>query len=190
MQRAYAILETKDIDEKSRKFVGVASTPNPDRMQDIVDPKGAEYKLPISLLSQHDHRLPIGFVNTVTVKSDGITIEAEIAEDTGLEYIETAWKQIKARLVRGLSIGFRALEYSFLKESDGIHFKRWEWIELSAVTIPANAEATITALKSYDQDPVKRSQVIGALSERNSRIEQATARIQRAKAALDWKKQA
>jgi hypothetical protein len=36
-------------------------------------------------------------------------------------------------------------------ENGGIHFKEWEWMELSLVTIPANSEAIISAVKSIDQ---------------------------------------
>jgi hypothetical protein len=36
-------------------------------------------------------------------------------------------------------------------KSGGLRFKEWEWFELSLVTIPANAEASITAIKSIDQ---------------------------------------
>jgi HK97 family phage prohead protease len=157
-------------------------------MQDIVDPKGAKYSLPLPLLSQHEHHLPIGFIKRAQITDKGIEVEGEIAKDTDLDYIETTWKQIKAGLVRGLSIGFRALDYDFIKESGGIHFKEWEWLELSAVTIPANADCTLSTIKSYDQDPVMRSQVINALSERNQKVEQALARIERAKAALSMRK--
>jgi len=190
MNRAYAILETKDFDDSKRRFAGIASTPNPDRMEDIVDPKGAKFKLPLPLLSQHVHHMPIGYINRANVTGKGIEVEGEVAADTELDYIETAWKQIRHGLVKGLSIGFRPLKYKWIQddkgnETGGIHFEEWEWFELSAVTIPANADCTIATLKSYDQDPVKRSQVVNALSERNSRIEQATARIERAKAALE-----
>jgi HK97 family phage prohead protease len=159
-------------------------------MGDIVEPKGAKYKLPLPLLSQHDHHLPIGWVKSATVTDKGIEIEGEVAEQAELDYVETAWKQLKAGLVRGLSIGFSPLKYKWIQddkgnETGGIHFEEWDWLELSAVTIPANAECTISTLKSYDQDPVMRSQVVNALSERHSRINEATARIQRAKAALE-----
>jgi len=192
MNRAYSILETKDFDDSKRQFVGIASTPNPDRMEDIVNPKGARYKLPMPLLSQHEHHLPIGEIKKVNVTAKGIEIEGEVDSDSGLDYIETAWKQIRHGLVKGLSIGFRPLKYKWIqddkgRETGGIHFEEWDWYELSAVTIPAQAEATITAIKSYDQDPVMRSQVVNALSERHSRIEEATARIQRAKAALEFR---
>src|SRR5690625_5761358 len=65
--------------------------------------------------------------------------------------LQEAWHSIKTGLVRGLSIGFNPKEYSFM-DNGGVHFLKWDWTELSAVTIPANAEATITAIKSFDQE--------------------------------------
>ena len=53
--------------------------------------------------------------------------------------LDTAWQEIKAGLVRGLSIGFRPQEYTLLDDgSYGMRFVKWLWLELSAVTIPAN----------------------------------------------------
>lgn len=186
--RAYAILEAKSFDDEKRQFSGIASTPTPDRMEDVVEPKGAQYKLPLPLLSQHEHHKPIGFIRRAKVTDDGIEVEGEIAKETGLAYIETAWKQIRAGLVRGLSIGFRALDWDYIKDSDGIRYKSWEWLELSAVTIPAHGDATITAIKNYDTDPSKRSEVVDLLSAHSPRVQQALERIERAKAVLDYRK--
>jgi hypothetical protein len=85
----------------------------------------------------------------VTVTDKGIEVIASIVRGSGLDYVEKAWKQIKAGLVRGLSIGFRPLDLEPLK-GGGYRFKKWEWFELSAVTIPAQAEATISAVKALD----------------------------------------
>jgi HK97 family phage prohead protease len=188
MNKAYSIFQVKEISDETRTISGIATTITPDRMNDVVESRGAKFNLPLPLLSQHDHHLPIGTIHVAKVTDGQIEIEAEIAKDTGLEYVETAYKQIKHGLVRGLSIGFRPLEYERIKGSDGIRFKSVELIEVSAVTIPANAEAAITVIRSYDQDPSKRSSVVHSLSEINPRIEQAVSRIERAKAALDYRK--
>lgn len=152
MKRAYAVLQIKAVDEGARKFSGVASTVGTDRMGDIVEPKGAQFKLPLPLLWQHDSRDPIGWVTRAKVTNDGIEIEGEIAkiEEPGRlqDRLTEAWQYIKNKLVRGLSIGFNALESARIEGTYGIHFTAWEWLELSAVTIPANQEATITAIKS------------------------------------------
>jgi len=148
---SWATLTVKSIDEDQRIVRGIASTPSTDRTGDIVEPIGAKFVLPIPLLAQHNHEAPIGSVTSAMVTEAGIQIEAQIPKGTGLDYVETIWKQIKAGLVRGLSIGFRPLEAEPIKGSRGIRYKSWEWFELSAVTIPANSEASILAIKQYDQ---------------------------------------
>ena len=153
-QLAWSTLTLKSADDEQRIITGIASTPSTDRVGDIVEPKGAQFKLPIPLLSQHDHASPIGDVTEAKVTDAGIEIVGKIAKNTGLDYVETAWKQLKSRLVRGLSIGFRPLDVEPLKEG-GYRFKQWEWFELSAVTIPAQAEATIAMVKSLDRQSIK-----------------------------------
>ena len=157
-QRAYATLQIKSFDEQRRTFKGVATTPTADRMGDVVEPLGAQFKLPLPLLWQHDHRDPIGWVTAASVTAKGIEVEGEIASvppDSPLAArLANAWAMVRAKLVRGLSIGFRSVGekgVEVLPEGRGLRFKTWEWLELSAVTIPANAEATITVIRSIDQ---------------------------------------
>lgn len=149
MNRAYSLLEIKEMDDDARTITGVASTISPDRMGDVVDPMGAEFKLPLPLLWQHDSRQPIGHVTDAKVTKTGITVTAQIAKGVS-DQIDQAWSLIKSGLVRGLSIGFRGLDVEQIPNSWGVIFKSWEWLELSAVTIPANAEASIQTIKSID----------------------------------------
>jgi HK97 family phage prohead protease len=147
--KSWSTLEIKSIDESTRIIKGIASTPSTDRAGDIVEPKGARFTLPIPLLSQHDHGAPIGMVKSARVTDAGIEIEAEIPKNSGLGYVEKAWGQIKSGLVRGLSIGFRATKAEPIK-GGGYRFKEWLWLELSAVTIPCNADASIISIKRFD----------------------------------------
>ena len=160
MKRAYSTLETKSIDEGKRILTGIASTPSPDRMDDIVEPKGAVFNLPLPFLWQHNHAAPIGHVKKATVKPTGIEVEIQIAKESeaGIlkDRLDEAWQSIKAGLVRGLSIGFRAIESAEIEGSWGRRFTKWDWLELSAVTVPANAEATIQTIKSLDQEHIER----------------------------------
>lgn len=149
--KSWSTFELKSVDDESRTIRGIASTPTTDRAGDIVEPKGAKFVLPLPLLSQHRHDAPIGHVTNAKVTSKGIEIEASIPKDTGLDYVETAWKQIKAGLIRGLSIGFRGITVEPIKGTYGVTFKEWEWYELSAVTIPCNSEANILAVKQFDE---------------------------------------
>lgn len=154
MNRAWSVLTIKAVNDDAREIEGIATTPTVDHMGDIVEPKGAEFKLPIPLLWQHDSSQPIGHVVSARVTKDGIRIKAkfaQIAEDGVLKSrLDEAWQSVKAGLVRGLSIGFKGLETQRIQDSYGIRFVKWLWLELSAVTIPANQDATITAIKSFD----------------------------------------
>ena len=76
IERAFATFEIKAVHEDERIIEGVASTPSTDRMGDIVEPMGAEFKLPLPLLWQHDHASPIGHVTEARVTSAGIKITA------------------------------------------------------------------------------------------------------------------
>lgn len=155
MNRAYGVLDIKSVDDELRIIEGIASTPTPDRMGDVVEPKGAKFKLPLPLLWQHKTDSPVGHVEFAQATDAGIPFRARIAkiEDAGelKNSVDKAWQAVKAGLVRGVSIGFRSLENAFLKEG-GIHFKTWEWLELSLVTIPAQSEANIQTIKSIDSE--------------------------------------
>jgi HK97 family phage major capsid protein/HK97 family phage prohead protease len=149
--RAYSLLTVKAVEDGDQRIIeGIATDISADRVGDVVEPKGATFKLPLPLLWQHRHDQPIGHVTHATVTDSGIKIKAQIASGV-LPRIDEAWALIKSGLVRGLSIGFRSLEDPEpIKGTWGVRFQKWEWLELSAVTIPANAEATIHAVKSLD----------------------------------------
>lgn len=154
--RAYSTIVVKAVDEDTREIRGVASTPSTDRMGDIVDPNGAMFSLPMPFLWQHMHDAPIGSVIRAKITDAGLEIVAKLVAPTAdmpsqmIARLQEAWSSIKSALVRGLSIGFRPIEYSFLDEG-GVRFLKYEIFEISAVTIPANSEASITNVKSFDK---------------------------------------
>lgn len=147
------MLEAKAFDTEKRTFKGWATTPAADRVSDTIDPMGATFKNPLVLLHQHDHSAPIGTVTFGKPTAKGIEFTAEIPliEEPGplRDRVETAWGEIRHGLVRAVSIGFRPIKYAF-KEDGGIDFQEIEIFELSSVSIPANADAVITAVKSID----------------------------------------
>lgn len=162
MKRAYSVLEVKSFDEDKRVIEGIASTPSPDRMNDIVEPMGAKFKTPMPLLWQHNHDMPVGHVTFAKPNKKGIPFKAEIAhiEEPGVlkDRVDEAWQSVKAKLVSAVSIGFRAMQDQVERiDGGGLRFKEWEWMELSLVTIPANAEATINTVKSLDREILSAS---------------------------------
>jgi uncharacterized protein len=153
IERAYSLLEVKALDEDRRTISGMATTPEMDRVGDIVDPMGAKFAPEIPLLWQHQHDKPVGTASFGKATKAGIPFTASlpIILDAGplKDLVDMAWQSVKAKLVRGVSIGFRALEYSFMDDG-GVRFVSTEIYELSLVTIPANASATIQTIKAMD----------------------------------------
>lgn len=151
---AYSFLNVKEVDEDKREIRGMASTPEIDRQGDIVEPKGAEFADNIPLLWQHDSSQPVGRVKLGKATKEGIPFTAKIlkfAEPAGLKArVDEAWQSVKSGLISAVSIGFRPKEYSIIDETGGLRFTAIEIMELSLVTIPANAGATIQAVKSAD----------------------------------------
>lgn len=153
MKRAYSVLEIKAVSEDAREIEGIATTPSTDRMGDVVEPLGAEFAAEIPLLWQHQHDQPVGHVRFGKPTSKGIPFKAtlpRIDEPGELQArVDLAWQSVKAKLVKAVSIGFRSLEHA-LMEGGGLRFLKIEVLELSLVTIPANADATITTIRSLD----------------------------------------
>jgi HK97 family phage major capsid protein/HK97 family phage prohead protease len=154
LTRAYALLTIKAVDPQQRTIAGIASTPEPDRMGDVVEPLGITYKNPLPLLLYHDTKKPVGTVTFKKPTAEGLEFTASLPTlaDPGplRDRIEEAWQSIKAGLLAGVSIGFRSLEEAFSKETGGFRFLKTEILELSLVAIPANAGATIHTIKALD----------------------------------------
>lgn len=162
INRAYSFLDIKEMNDGEERVIrGIATTPNADRVGDIVDPLGVQFKNPLPLLFHHDSRLPIGLVTFEKPTKKGISFEARLPKVTEAgtlkDRIDEAWQSIKLGLIRAVSIGFRTLEYEIIKETGGVKFLKSEVMELSAVVIPANADAIISSVKSFDigLDPEK-----------------------------------
>jgi HK97 family phage prohead protease len=154
--RAYSTLTIKAAaagSDGKRRFTGLASSPSVDSMGDIVDPKGAQMTLPLPLLWQHDSHQPIGWVTAAKVSDAGIVVEGEVAsvETAGTlrDRLDSCWQMMQAKLVRGLSIGFSSIEA--VRIETGRRCVRWALRELSVVTLPANVDCTILAVKSADR---------------------------------------
>lgn len=169
MRRAYIALELREFDDTKREFEGIATTIGTDRYGDVVEAEGAQYALPIPLLWQHNASAPVGHVMEAKQSKKNIKVKGALASldtpGTLKDRLDEAWQSLKLKLVRHLSIGFNPIKSEPIPDSPryGLRFLEWEWLELSLVTIPANADASITALKRYD------AELLRAASGRSSR---------------------
>jgi HK97 family phage prohead protease len=112
---------------------------------------GAKFADEMPLLWQHKHDSPVGLATFGRPTKKGIPFKAvlaKISEEGPLkQLVDMAWQSVKARLVRGVSIGFRPIKYDIMSEG-GLKFTETEIYELSLVTVPANASANIQTIKA------------------------------------------
>lgn len=174
MERAYSILTRTAVDEERRVIRGMATTPAPDRHGDIVEPSGAVFRNPTPLLWQHKHDAPVGSVTFSRATEAGIPFVAtlpSIKESGSLQArVDEAWQSIREKLVTAVSIGFIPdPDYTESRPGGGWRFNRYEIIELSLVTVPANADAIFEAVKSMDADNRERKATQRTVSPREQR---------------------
>jgi HK97 family phage major capsid protein/HK97 family phage prohead protease len=154
VNRAWAVLEIKSIDEATRRIRGTASTPTPDRSGDVVEPLGARFPPEIPLLLHHRKETPVG-VARLTATRTGIDFDATlptIAEDGAVKAeVDRAWTSIQHKLIRGISIGFRVVDDAVeALKTGGLRFLKTEILELSLVSVPAHQDASLSIIKAID----------------------------------------
>lgn len=124
---------------------------------------GAEFELPLPFMWQHGKDpfvgpTPVGHLIAASPTAQGIPvrIQMERSDKPGRlkDILDFAWESISKRLVRGLSIGFMPIgQPESIKGTFGQRFKKWRWLELSGVTIPANQDASISVIRSLASAP-------------------------------------
>lgn len=157
--RAFSVLNVKNIDDEKREITGIASTPATDRHGDIVDPLGMSFEAEIPLLLHHMHSMPVGKAYLGKATKNGVPFRAvlPVIEEEGdlKKRVDEAWHSVKYELIRAVSVGFNSSDYDVMS-TGGIHFKKTSVYELSLVTIPANSQATIATIKSFDDEHYSR----------------------------------
>jgi len=189
MNRAFSKLEIKSIDEDRRELSGWATTPQIDRVNDIIDPLGCTFANPAVLLWQHQHDAPIGTVTFDAPTAQGVRFTARIpkvSESSPFkDRVDEAWATVKYQVVRSVSIGFRPLPGGYQPLPDGgVRYTAIEILELSLVSVPANPGAQIVESKAHHGTRVvKLSDPIGTKA---GRVVKVDVRNNRPKTAKDW----
>lgn len=178
LNKAYSLLNVKAVDDEKRVITGIATTPNADREFDVVEPLGAKFKIPMPLLLYHNGQKPVGTVDFAQPTKDGIPFRASLPNvvEPGIvqDRVNEAWHSLKYKLLGAVSIGFRPLPGGAeMLKTGGIHYKSWEWFELTLCSIPMNPDAVVQSFKSMD--PVQILRALDAQPEdaaRNALIEE------------------
>lgn len=129
----------------------VASEESEDRLGDVIKVDGWEldaFKKNPVFLYVHDHAFPpIGRVPSVNI--DGKQLLASVQFDREDEFAALIQRKYQSGFMRGVSVGFRAIEFEANSSSTGARgtvFKKQELVEISAVPVPAHPKALMRAL--------------------------------------------
>lgn len=142
-------------EDDQRKFAGYANTfDNLDRAGDITM-RGAFLKSlqkhlvkgtkPV-MLAHHDHSRPIGVWEVMVEDEKGLYVEGRLTK--GVRDADEAYALLKDGALDAMSIGYRVIREEYDRKSGANLLHEVELHEISLVSIPANQESLITAVKS------------------------------------------
>jgi len=156
--RTLVHVAVKELGDRTLEIAG--STEDVDRMGDIIRAKGwklAPFKKNPVFMWGHDYsQPPIGRATKVWVdkETQKLMFNIEFADAETYEFADTIYKLYKGGFLHATSVGFIPLEWE--GKSDELPYPNWEGnvftsqelLELSAVPVPANANALVTARES------------------------------------------
>jgi HK97 family phage prohead protease len=139
-------------DDRSVKFI--ITTGDADREKDVIDPNGWEVsnylKNPVVLFAHDYDSLPVARTVSLKQQDDKLIAVAEFASAELNPMAERVFQMLKQGFLRGASVGFRPVAYTFNDARGGVDFAKQELLEFSIVPIPANAQALMAAGLSDD----------------------------------------
>ena len=166
---AVMAMEVKEMDQASRQFLGLASTPQVDRAGEVVASEAMEaaidnYMSNPVITWMHDSSRPIGkAISTKMVRAQGgkqTQIEVQLTDKT--EAARDAWGLIEDGIVKSLSIGFnprggkkKGDPPAYDMDGETLVWRSIDWLETAVVSIPCNAGAQITFAKGLGLDMLK-----------------------------------
>lgn len=159
--RAYSLIEVKELNDEKRVLRGIATSPRPDRIGDIVEPLGVKVAADIPLFLYHEHTQIVGRAKFGKPTVKGIPFEASIPnvieEGTLKNRVDEAWQMVKYNLITAVSIGFKPVAEKIERlKSGGLRFVECEVLELSLCPVPMHPEAVIEQFKSMSDESFVR----------------------------------
>ena len=160
------VAKTKANNDDSRVLRFVGSTATRDRMGDEIAINGwqtkAYMKNPVFLWAHNYQEPPIGKTIKIERTDKGLMFDVEFASAEIYPKADQIFQLYKHGFLKATSVGFRSLKSEWMLENTeeeeskrkknpdlrpGKEYKKQELLELSAVPVPANPEALLTARK-------------------------------------------
>ncbi len=153
--------DIKSFDDETRSFLAVASDESIDRQGEAIAQDGWDlenYKKNPVVLWGHDYsQPPIGKTLEIGTMNGKLMFRPSFASAEEYSFADTIWKLYRNGFMKAFSVGF------IPKEMEGDTFTSQELLEISAVTVPANANALALAYKEGTIDNKERKDLIGHL---------------------------
>ncbi len=131
---------------------------NKDSYGEIVD-KGAfkrsladyrrQKRLP-KMFWQHDPGQPIGHWTDMAEDDTGLLVTGQL--NMNVQKGREAYFHLRDGDIEGLSIGYRVIKETRDEANDAVILKELSLMEVSVVSLPANAEATVSAVKAAETE--------------------------------------
>lgn len=105
---------------------------------------------PVPMLWSHSSREPIGGYPVDKIKEDqtGLNLVGELLKDSVQRAAET-YALMKARIVKGLSIGYVVRDWSRDSKTGILYLKKLDLLEVSPCVFPMNLQAQVDAVKDW-----------------------------------------
>ena len=158
MLRKLVNVEVKELGDRVLEIAG--STEDKDRIGDIIRADGWQLKPfkknPVFMWAHNYGQPPIGRALKVWVdkETQRLMFNIEFADAETYEFADTIFKLYKGGFLHATSVGFLPLDWEGKDEEnpypkwEGNVFTKQELLELSAVPVPANSNALVTARES------------------------------------------
>jgi uncharacterized protein len=157
-QFSFGICKASEVNEDERTVTAVISTSSIDRDHEVLKASGIKLdsfiKNPVVPWSHNTFEPPIGKAIWIKKGTKRITAKVKFAMT---ERANEVWELFKGGFLKAFSVGFMPLK-GHVPTTDEIKknpdlaearfiYDEWELLEFSPVTIPANAEALVMAIK-------------------------------------------
>lgn len=148
-------LEVKSIKEDKKCYFisGIASTPDVDRVNDIVEPEAlidSVNRIGMPAFC-HQHNLdakPLGVCERITQENGNTIVDLKMPKNEETEQIKDL---IDIGAYKGLSIGYIPTQ-AVRNEKGNRVIKSLDWYEISLVTVPANPNAKVLQTKKMQKN--------------------------------------
>jgi HK97 family phage prohead protease len=141
--------QVRAVDPERRQIRFRITTGAPDRMRDVIDPKGWDLrnylKNPVVLFAHNYEGLPVARAVEVTADAGGLSALAEFATKEVYPFADHVYQLIKGGFLQAVSVGFKPIKHVYNEARGGVDFLQQELLEFSVVPIPANPAALVEA---------------------------------------------